>query len=137
MGKKRRYLKMLVLNMISFFGKSIDRFWTWLTTLIICIGWPFYMQFLYLPLLWAQILLVQNFSLWLLMLQKIGNAGAIWSLIWKFIYLNSLICIMRLKIALHRVPNIKFNVAKVLQSLIPIVDQSVSKFILILIIVMW
>lgn len=37
---------------------------------------------------------------------------------------------MKLKIAWHRVPNIKFNVAKVLQSLIPIVDQSVSKFIL-------
>lgn len=26
----------------------------------------------------------------------------------------------------HRVPNIKFNVAKVLQSLVPLVDQSVS-----------
>lgn len=24
-----------------------DRFWTWLTTHTICIGWPFYMQFLY------------------------------------------------------------------------------------------
>ena len=119
------------------FGKSIDRFWTWLTILIICIGWPFYMQFLYLPLLWAQILLVQNFSLLLLMFQKIGNAGAFWSFIWKFICLNSLIWITRQKIAWHRVPNIKFNVAKVLQSLIPIVDQSVSKFSLILIIVMW
>ena len=30
-----------------------------------------------------------------------------------------------LTIAFYRVPNIKFNVAKVLQSLIPIVDQSV------------
>ena len=30
------------------------------------------------------------------------------------------------RVACHRVPNIKFNVAKVLQSLIPIVDQSVS-----------
>jgi serine/threonine-protein phosphatase 2A regulatory subunit A len=30
-----------------------------------------------------------------------------------------------LTIASYRVPNIKFNVAKVLQSLIPIVDQSV------------
>jgi serine/threonine-protein phosphatase 2A regulatory subunit A len=31
-----------------------------------------------------------------------------------------------LTISSYRVPNIKFNVAKVLQSLIPIVDQSVS-----------
>lgn len=30
-----------------------------------------------------------------------------------------------LTVAFYRVPNIKFNVAKVLQSLIPIVDQSV------------
>jgi len=33
------------------------------------------------------------------------------------------------RVACHRVPNIKFNVAKVLQSLIPIVDQSVSTIV--------
>ncbi|CAK7349749.1 unnamed protein product [Dovyalis caffra] len=32
---------------------------------------------------------------------------------------------MELRVACYRVPNIKFNVAKVLQSLIPIVDPSV------------
>lgn len=36
---------------------------------------------------------------------------------------------MGLNVAFLRVPNIKFNVAKVLESLIPIVDQSVSYMI--------
>ena len=37
---------------------------------------------------------------------------------------------LRLNFTLFRVPNIKFNVAKVLQSFISIVDQSVSKIFL-------
>lgn len=32
---------------------SVDRFWKWLTTHIICIEWPFFKQFLFLLLWWA------------------------------------------------------------------------------------
>lgn len=44
-------------------------------------------------------------------------------------FLLFLVIIYLLCVAFFRVPNIKFNVAKVLQSLIPIVDHSVSFFL--------
>lgn len=65
---------------LSFFGyimlitwSCVNRFWTWLITHIICTEWPFYMQFLFSLLLWAQKLLVPHFFLLSSMPQKIGK----------------------------------------------------------------
>ena len=111
-----------------------DRFWIWLTTHTICIGWPSSMQFLSLPLLWAQKLHARNFCQWSLMQQKTGEVVEFSSLVLEdvsfppppFFFLLFKAWTAGLKVKFHRVPNIKFNVAKVLQSLTPIVDQSVS-----------
>lgn len=42
----------------------LGRSWRWLTIHTICIGWLFYGQFPYLPLPWAQKLLIRNCCRW-------------------------------------------------------------------------
>lgn len=85
------------------------------------------MQFPYLPLFWDQKSLVLSFYQLLLLHQKIGKYKYYELLNLVFLFLSDLTMLI---IASFRVPNIKFNVAKVLQSLIPIVDQLVSKYCL-------
>lgn len=107
-------------------GCHLSRFWRWLIIPTTCTGWPFCVPSLSLLLSWDQKSHFLDCCLWSLMHQKTG----IWT------YENSWLTWMMSIVVSHcwsnspfgRVPNIKFNVAKVLQSLIPIVDQSVSTF---------
>lgn len=104
-----------------------DRFWRWWIIHTIFIGWQFYMRFLYLLLSWVLKSRVQNYcQLWLLP-QRTGRISSIVDYFHIYLGVLDSWCVHE---CLFRVPNIKFNVAKVLQSLVPIVDQSVSGFTL-------
>jgi hypothetical protein len=113
--------------MVTFVSFRLCRFWRWAPIPIICTGWQLYELSHCLLLSWVQKLHVLNCCQWSSMHLKTGNGYVeLVNVVCKIVFIGSFW--MRDLITLCRVSNIKFNVAKVLQSLIPIVDQSVSLF---------